>query len=306
MEGVGGDGKAESPSQVSPEDVIPFGHTSSDDGKHNSTQVPPIDGDQNPEDNNFVSDVSMADESEQEGEQPTNALESQQDVPLTTNTHANEAMDWSDAPREKCKSLDSSACDLGGPHSQPEMSRILQPEGEQSDQALTTRHVQGDRSLLPAEIWHHIFTFCPPRTLGNLLQANKLFNSYLDPASSVRCDLPTALHRSASGVLGSAHIWRASRRLFWPGLPKPLHSRTELDMWRLACSRRCQHCGKLDAEGLGNTSDPWHQGPGSDGVAVVWPFTTRSCGSCLVHKSLKVRVDCPDCYFHVVGVSRGV
>ncbi|KAK7719594.1 hypothetical protein SLS64_001771 [Diaporthe eres] len=33
-----------------------------------------------------------------------------------------------------------------------------------------------DRSALPAEIWHHIFTFCPPRILGRLLCVNRLFN----------------------------------------------------------------------------------------------------------------------------------
>ncbi|XXG99088.1 ARP2/3 actin-organizing complex subunit Sop2 [Hypoxylon texense] len=43
-----------------------------------------------------------------------------------------------------------------------------------------------DKSLLPAEIWHRIFTFTPPRTLGNLLCVNKLFNAYLIPQSSYR------------------------------------------------------------------------------------------------------------------------
>ncbi|KAK8049109.1 hypothetical protein PG994_010839 [Apiospora phragmitis] len=37
-----------------------------------------------------------------------------------------------------------------------------------------------DRSLLPAEIWQHIFTFVPPRELGNLLLTNRAFHSYLN------------------------------------------------------------------------------------------------------------------------------
>ncbi|KAG6362976.1 hypothetical protein INS49_008071 [Diaporthe citri] len=33
--------------------------------------------------------------------------------------------------------------------------------------------------------------------------------------------------------------------------------------------------------------DPWQSGPGKDGVAIIWAFATRSCGTCLLTKSIK-------------------
>ncbi|EHL03090.1 hypothetical protein M7I_1065 [Glarea lozoyensis 74030] len=44
--------------------------------------------------------------------------------------------------------------------------------------------LHSDKSFLPAEIWHRIFTFCHPRVLGRLLQVNKSFNAYIDPSST--------------------------------------------------------------------------------------------------------------------------
>lgn len=148
----------------------------------------------------------------------------------------------------------------------------------------------GDRSLLPPEIWHHVFTFCPPKTLGNLLLVNKLFHVYLDPSSSVRSASPRlSPGKSAVGVLKPNSIWQASRRLFWSHMPAPLRSMTELESWRLACSTRCQACGKQDESEPQLPPDPWHQGPGMEGgVSVIWPFAIRACGSCLLSKSVKV------------------
>jgi hypothetical protein len=145
-----------------------------------------------------------------------------------------------------------------------------------------------DKSLLPPEVWHHVFTFCPPKSLGRLVAASRLFNLYLDSASPVTKD---AAPPSAPGVLTPVEpnaIWQASRRLFWPQMPTPLRSKTELEMWRLACSPRCQDCGKLDARG-GAFSDPRHPGPGTEGVVAIWAFGSRMCATCLVRTSDKVR-----------------
>ncbi|KAI6358315.1 hypothetical protein MCOR25_007356 [Pyricularia grisea] len=144
-----------------------------------------------------------------------------------------------------------------------------------------------DRSLLPAEIWHYIFTFCPPKTLGNLMGVNKLFHSYLDPSSctpSISQESSTTLRLAV--VLKPDSLWKASRRAFWPCMPAPLKSMSELDMWKLACSSACHHCGKRvgNAAHATTASSP---GPGMDSVAVVWPFATRTCGPCLVKNSVK-------------------
>lgn len=149
-----------------------------------------------------------------------------------------------------------------------------------------------DKSALPPEIWHHIFTFCPPRSLGRLLLVNRLFNVYLCPSSSIRRDRPQALSSGRLSPLQPNSIWQASRRRFWPNMPSPLQGKTELDMWQLSCSTSCQHCGRQGPAQEQGSSDPWHSGPGKDGVAIIWPFATRSCGTCLLVNSIKV---CPTC-----------
>lgn len=147
--------------------------------------------------------------------------------------------------------------------------------------------VPWNRPVLPAEVWHHIFTFCPPRTLGSLLCVNKLFNVYLDPSSSISLEPPSSSQSIVSPLKPNA-IWQVSRRLFWPHMPAPLQSKNELDMWRLACSSSCPSCGKRSVGDLSNSADPWRPGPGTDGVAAIWPFGTRRCGQCLLSQSMKV------------------
>lgn len=147
-----------------------------------------------------------------------------------------------------------------------------------------------DKSLLPAEIWHHVFTFCPPRSLGNLLAVNKLFNVYLDPASSIHGAPPRPATTQATLHTWEPNaIWRKSRGLFWPQMPAPMDPKTELDMWRLACSPRCQDCGKLRAPGP-DTHNFRHPGPGDDGVVVIWGFGRCLCAVCLLKCCHKVRM----------------
>ena len=150
-----------------------------------------------------------------------------------------------------------------------------------------------DKSLLPpelfpAELWHRIFTFCPPKTLGNLLQVNKLFHSYLHPSGGMPSVYPPPLSRTTTPLLKPNAIWQASRRLFWPHMPTPLRNRTELCMWRLACSSRCQQCGKDDSRDPTHGIDLLRLGPGEGGVAAVWPFGICICGPCLRTHSKKV------------------
>lgn len=154
-----------------------------------------------------------------------------------------------------------------------------------------------DRSKqLPAEIWQHIFIFLPPRSLGNLLRVNRLFHNYLDPSPVVKVPYPTSTEaplpsrKKLSACLPDI-IWQTSRRLFWPRMPSPLKGRSELDMWRLACSRSCQFCRlkEFTDNKASLPIDQWHRGPGANGVGPVFPFFVVSCGWCLVDKGLKVR-----------------
>ncbi|KAK1837328.1 hypothetical protein QBC39DRAFT_7066 [Podospora conica] len=144
-----------------------------------------------------------------------------------------------------------------------------------------------DKSLLPPEIWHHIFTFCPPRSLGNLLRVNKLFNTYLDASSSLHRKVPLSVSPSSLSPLKPGVIWQASRRLFWPQMPAPLRSMDELDMWRLICTPRCQNCQKTVPNASWALSPPQPPSPGPDGIAIIWAFAMRLCVACLLQKSIK-------------------
>lgn len=146
-----------------------------------------------------------------------------------------------------------------------------------------------DKSLLPPEVWHHIFTFCSPRTLVSLLQVNKLFSHYINPSSSVRAEYPRSAQRGVLSLVKPNSILVASRRLFWPHVPAPLRSMGELDMWRLLCSKQCQECNKSDVRVQLLPMSHMHAGPGKEGVSVVWPLGIRVCGQCLLLKTVKVR-----------------
>ncbi|KAI0025595.1 hypothetical protein F4780DRAFT_768359 [Xylariomycetidae sp. FL0641] len=147
---------------------------------------------------------------------------------------------------------------------------------------------RSDKSHLPPEIWHRVFTFLPPKALGTLLCCNKLFNAYLDPSSAFACPCPVSQQPSHVPVLKPNAIWQASRRRFWCKMPTPLQGKSELDMWRLVCQKQCHFCGKTASSFTEpRPTDPWRNGPGYDGTRIAWPFALKSCGSCLEKKTDK-------------------
>ncbi|KAI1094778.1 hypothetical protein F5B19DRAFT_414789 [Rostrohypoxylon terebratum] len=150
------------------------------------------------------------------------------------------------------------------------------------DQPQSTATYPSDRSLLPAEIWHRIFSFIPPRTLGNLLCINKLFNAFLDPSSRYQCKTPSLHSHTSIPLLKPDTIWQISRRRYWPRMPAPLKERSELDMWRLACGRKCQYCDKA---GFVLSNSP--SSPSRNNSQPIWAFSLHSCGPCLVEKTIK-------------------
>lgn len=151
-----------------------------------------------------------------------------------------------------------------------------------------------DRSTLPAEIWHRIFTFTPPRALGQLLQVNKKFHAYLDPSSPSNYSIP--LSKSLAQVLKPETIWQASRKLFRPTVPAPLNGKSELDMWRLACCKSCQFCSKKRQPSHMPQMDQWRPGPGKNGVIPIWSFGARCCGPCLQEQTVKVDICASDLF----------
>jgi hypothetical protein len=171
-----------------------------------------------------------------------------------------------------------------------ESTKKVKLGGDVATQSKAASSIPSDKSLLPAEIWHHIFTLTPPRTLGSLLQTNKLFHHYLAPCSSLQCHPPLPLAQGHTLVLHPDVIWQTSRRRYWPKMPTPLRDNPELDMWRLACVKKCQFCGKPTQDSSCSAPNKLNSGPGAEGVRVIWSFAVRACGACLMENSAKVSV----------------
>jgi hypothetical protein len=132
---------------------------------------------------------------------------------------------------------------------------------------------------LPPQVWQHVFSFCSLADLGRLIQVNRSFLSYLTDVRSVSA--PSAdtgrLH-----LLKSESLWASVRNALPTKPPKPLPGFTELQMWQLAWSKRCQFCNKLNDFTPGERI--WQKGPGDTGVRTVWPFAVRACGPCLLEQ----------------------
>ncbi|KAK4071184.1 uncharacterized protein Triagg1_6215 [Trichoderma aggressivum f. europaeum] len=173
----------------------------------------------------------------------------------------------------------------------PRKRRRLESYGDGYSEALkkiriTSAGQDGSRQL-PAELWHHIFSFLPPAALGRCLRVNRLFHKYLDPVSPF---IISAIHVPTTRMLPTLApdaIWRASRRLHWPAMPTPLKGRFELDMWRFACTRSCQFCGQLDKAYNTAEDSSQRRRPGNTTVSPIFPFFINSCGNCLFRKSIK-------------------
>ncbi|ERF72250.1 hypothetical protein EPUS_02137 [Endocarpon pusillum Z07020] len=85
---------------------------------------------------------------------------------------------------------------------------------------------------------------------------NRTFNNLLAPDGVLQAS-KLAKH-GALTTTDQEHLWSLSRRAFFPGMPRPLFSRSEHGTWKLI-----------------------RAGPGNDYVRVIWPFAVRSCGNCL-------------------------
>lgn len=146
---------------------------------------------------------------------------------------------------------------------------------------------------LPPAVWQHIFSFCSLADLGRLIQVNRSFHCYLTDVSAVSL---SRTENSCLDLVLSEALWASARNAYNSNTPKPLVGLTELQMWQLVWSKRCQFCNKLDATAPGDKL--WQQGPGEAGVRTVWPFAIRACGPCLMQQCQTVSCK------HVPSLSR--
>ncbi|KAF2187107.1 hypothetical protein K469DRAFT_570881 [Zopfia rhizophila CBS 207.26] len=134
-------------------------------------------------------------------------------------------------------------------------------------------------SGLPPQVWQHIFLSCSLAELGRLLQVNRSFHSYLTDVRNVSNAKPAY---GFLRLLKSESIWAAARNAHPTKPPKPLPGFSELRIWQLIWGKKCQFCGKQASSSPGEKI--WQKGPGPNGVRTIWPFGTRSCGTCLIER----------------------
>lgn len=132
---------------------------------------------------------------------------------------------------------------------------------------------------LPPAIWQHVFLCCSLSDLGRLIQVNRSFHSYLTDVHCVSSSDPTP---GSLRLLKSDSIWASARNALPIKPPKPFPTFSELQMWQLVWSKKCQFCHKL-ADGTPGDKI-WQKGPRTDGVRTIWPFAIRTCGACLMEK----------------------
>lgn len=140
---------------------------------------------------------------------------------------------------------------------------------------------------LPPAVWQHVFLSCSLADLGRLMQVNRLFLFYLTDVHNVSLFKPDP---GCLRLLKSESVWVSARNALSPRPPKPLPGFTELQMWQLAWSMRCQFCSKLFSYTPGEKI--WQRGPGSSGVRTIWPFGIRACGPCLMEQCQTVSLTC--------------
>jgi hypothetical protein len=146
----------------------------------------------------------------------------------------------------------------------------------------TPTHLQPCAGLPPA-VWQHIFLSCPLAALGRLLQVNRSFHSYL---SDVRNVSPSKPDSGFLRLLKSESIWASARNAHPTKPPKPLPGFSELQMWQLVWSKKCQFCDRRSLFTPGEKI--WQKGPSVTGVRTIWPFAIRACGPCLLDRAQTV------------------
>lgn len=137
---------------------------------------------------------------------------------------------------------------------------------------------------LPPAVWQHIFLSCSLADLGRLMQVNRSFLSYLTDVHNVSVSKPDS---ACLRLLKSESVWASARNALSPRPPKPFQGFSELQMWQLAWSKRCQFCSKPSSPSAGEKI--WQHGPGLIGVRAIWPFGIRACGPCLMQQCQTVR-----------------
>ena len=164
-----------------------------------------------------------------------------------------------------------------------------QPEKRQKTEAQHLARFPEAVARLPAEIWQNIFKQLPPLMLCRLLRVNRAFHRYLSDSKAYRW---LDRRKDRLQILDAENVWSDTRKLHYPTMPRPLINCSEKDMWKLILGQDCMSCGSLPKPRF-PPERSFQNGPGSDGVRIIWPFATRVCGPCLERHSQRVKTKTP-------------
>ncbi len=213
--------------------------------------------------------------------------------------HSNSSTATVMSQSESLRMTDTTLSYEGGSPRGPKRARIDESLPAQSSGAGTVPSIPPDRSHLPGELWQYVFTFLQPRSFGRLMCVNKAFYNLLAPGGV----LPAAqiAKHGALTMIDQEQLWSLSRRGFFPGMPRPLFSRSEHGTWKLIRGNGCEFCAKTNTNIVPPVStSPWAAGPGNDYVRVIWPFAVRSCGNCLRGRLQKVCFRRPSLHYPIL------
>jgi hypothetical protein len=152
------------------------------------------------------------------------------------------------------------------------------------------RTVPSSAAGLSRELWLKVFEYLPPKDLGRLMRVNQAFTSWLT-YSVPFCSDHQQDHASLGHTLDAETIWRQARRRTHGHLPRPLHSFTELEMWRLIGGQRCEVCLRSpEAISMNNywetPSSRSSPEPEPRDIQIYWSIGVRICRDCF-HKIAK-------------------
>ncbi len=122
------------------------------------------------------------------------------------------------------------ASNLESPNKRTKLQESAPAAGSADVQMSDQDEVPPSLPKLPPELWQYIFTFLPPLSLGRLLLVNREFNVLLTPGKSPpQAQSYDPKHRPVIASLQDQdHVWLSARRAYFPVMPRPMTSMTEL------------------------------------------------------------------------------
>jgi hypothetical protein len=143
------------------------------------------------------------------------------------------------------------------------------------------RDVPSVLMIAPAGVIQQIFSELSPAGLARVVRVNRRFLTLLTDTRAQKSE-------GIAQTRDSDSLWKVARIKTYHNMPRPLPDKTEQQMFQLIGGDSCECCGALPTSPPPSTS-PNDRGPGYGGVRVIWAFSVRLCGSCLLQNTVSVK-----------------